>query len=450
MKRIIILAAAFACSALALAQGGNLYDTNLYYETVVEGLALPTSFEFIDDGTILALQKMDGRVRIVKNGEIIGTALDLSVSNQGEMGLLGIVKHPDFNLNKIVYIYYTAAPTDGGAWEEDRIETYRWDSGTNTLVFIRRIMTFGREGFAPTQYHHGGYLKIGPDRKLYIQHGDMFTRFFKVEINDDTGVSGNNASIYRINLDGSIPADNPFANHPLANIKKIFVYGMRNGFGMSFDPVTNHLWYTENGPELYDEINLALPGLNSGWHKLMGPDSRDALLEYNKGVIYNQSDLVMLPGAHYSDPEFSYKTPVGITFIEFLANPVFPPEYHDKVIVGSTAVAKIFLFSLNKDRNGFDLSGFLEDKVADNSREVDTNMIGNGWGPVVDGKIGPDGYFYLSSLGSGSIFRMRPVNEQVSPKSFNVVRGVYDGGLPELFASADDQFLIGPGPTFSA
>ena len=450
LKRIIVLTFVAASVRSAHAQGGNLFDTNLYYETVVEGLALPTSFEFVGDGTILALQKMDGRVRIVKNCAIMGTALDLSVSNMGEMGLLGIVKHPDFDLNRVVYIYYTSAATDGGSWDEDRVETYRWDPALGTLTFIRRIMTFAREGYAPTQYHHGGYIKVGPDRKLYIQHGDMFTRFFKMEINDDTGNSGNNASIYRLNLDGSIPADNPFASHPIANIQKIFVYGMRNGFGMSFDPLTNILWYTENGPEQYDEINLALPGLNSGWHKIMGPDSRNALLDYNKGVIFNESDLVMFPGAHYSDPEFSYKMPIGITFIEFLASPKFPPEYQDRVIVGCTAIAKIFLFQLDEERSGFILSEFLEDKVADNSREVDTNMIGNGWGPVVDGKIGPDGYFYLSGLGSGSIFRIRPVDEQVVPTTLNVVRGIFNGGLPELITSDDHYLLIRPGATFSS
>jgi hypothetical protein len=74
-----------------------------------------------------------------------------------------------------------------------------------------------------------------------------------------------------LNDDGSIPNDNPFGGQ----LAKYYAYGVRNSFGLAFDPLTGELWDTENGPDSYDEVNLVLPGFNSGWEKIMGPNSRD-------------------------------------------------------------------------------------------------------------------------------------------------------------------------------
>ena len=68
--------------------------------------------------------------------------------------------------------------------------------------------------------------------------------------------------------DGSTPADNPFFAQG-GNLAKYYAYGVRNSFGLAFDPVTGVLWDTENGPSNYDEINLVLPGFNSGWNKII-------------------------------------------------------------------------------------------------------------------------------------------------------------------------------------
>ena len=90
--------------------------------------------------------------------------------------------------------------------------------------------------------------------------------------------------IFRINDDGTAPSDNPFASQP--NLAKYYAYGIRNGFGLAFDPLSGELWDTENGPNAYDEINLVRPGFNSGWERIMGPVSRDP---------QGTSDLVQFP-----------------------------------------------------------------------------------------------------------------------------------------------------------
>ncbi|MDQ2985133.1 MAG: PQQ-dependent sugar dehydrogenase [Armatimonadota bacterium] len=426
----------------------NLFQEGLFYEQVVTGLVSPTAFEFLDDDTILVNQKNTGQVLVIQDNAIAQVALDLTVSNTGEMGLLGIVKHPDFEINNVVYIYHTFAQADGGAWQEDRLQTYTWDSQNRTLTLAATIATWGPEGWLTSPFHHGGYIKIGPDRKLYVQHGDM-RRYGTMAVNEDTGVSGSNAAIYRLELDGSVPADNPFVSESDLNFKRAYVYGMRNAFGMAFDPQTGKLWYTENGPEIYDEINIAEPGMNSGWRKIMGPDKRDASMEINNGVTFDAKDLFMLPGSHYSDPVFSYLTPIGITCIEFLSGTKFSDNLRKMAIMSCTSVGRLFLLPITEDRLGLVAAGPIADLVADDIAERDLFMIGTGWGAVTDARVGPDGYLYVCSYGRGAIYRLRPKVESVVPEEFLLQPGVTSSTLQDLSESDDTHFTIFPGIVFS-
>jgi hypothetical protein len=270
-----------------------------------------------------------------------------------------------------------------------------------------------------------------------------------METNEDTGISGSNGAIYRLELDGSVPADNPFANHPKLNFRRAFAYGIRNAFGMAFDPLSDRLWYTENGPEIYDEINIAEPGLNSGWRKIMGPDSRDAMMAINNGKSYNQKDLFMVPGAHYSDPVFSYLTPIGITCIEFLWGTKFPEDLRRQAILSCTSVGRLFLLPVTPNRLDLFLPRTLADRVADTAAERDEFVLGTGWGSITDARVGPDGYLYLNGIGLGSIFRIRPKAEWTPAESIKVLRGVSTGWLPEILRSDDIYLNLRPGVALS-
>ena len=120
----------------------------------------------------------------------------------------------------------------------------------------------------PSGMHNGGKVLIGPDQTLYLTVGDLFTHRTQAQ-NFKNGTSADAISvIYRIKLDGKARADNPLdTSQPL---NKFYAYGITNGFGIDFDPVTGELWDTENGVDLNDEINLVEPGFNSGWSLIQG------------------------------------------------------------------------------------------------------------------------------------------------------------------------------------
>jgi len=123
-----------------------------------------------------------------------------------------------------------------------------------------------------------------------------------------------NSVILKFNAtDGTRAPDNPFSNvtqyGSTSQIEKYYAYGIRNSFGLAIDPINGTLWETENGDEDYDEINVVKSGFNSGWEQLMGPMSESDI---------DITDLVSIPGSHYSDPILSFAPSLGLTDIEFL------------------------------------------------------------------------------------------------------------------------------------
>ena len=160
--------------------------------------------------------------------------------------------------------------------------------------------------------------------------------------------------ILRLNPGGTTPRDNPFwklgaerGGQVGNNLKKIYAYGLRNGFGMAFDPFSGDLWEQENGDDSFSEINLAEPGFNSGWTQVMGPLERVAQFKSDRehpradpaptrrpatsassrsagdprhrrhpGEAFNR--LFKLPGSEFSDPEMTWKYEVAPGSIEFL------------------------------------------------------------------------------------------------------------------------------------
>src|SRR5215813_10059161 len=191
---------------------------------------------------------------------------------------------------------------------------------------------------------------------------------------------------FRINDDGSAPNDNPFFALG-GNLAKYYAYGVRNSFGLAFDPITGELWDTENGPDNYDEINLVLPGFNSGWEQIMGPDSRDP---------QGMNNLVQFPGSHYADPKFSWFNTVGPTALVFLNSARLGVEYENDLFVGDIKNGNLYRFRVNAARNGFDfISPGLADLVADSNAEFQESLLGTGFGGITDLKVGPDGLLYV-------------------------------------------------------
>ncbi|MDQ5876887.1 MAG: PQQ-dependent sugar dehydrogenase, partial [Thermoproteota archaeon] len=285
-----------------------LHDDTLAIELVAEGLDSPTSMSFLGNGSLLVLEKNSGQVRIVSGGKILDEpAIEIEVAKGAEQGLLGIATWKEIN-DTSVFLYLTEKYEDK---TRNRVYKYIFDKNKMTLENQTRILDLPGD---PGPFHNGGKISIGPvDGYLYAVIGDVNSGGGMLDNQAPGGPPNDKSVIFRVDKDSGLPAkDNPFYNYSgdMENLRRYFAYGIRNSFGMDFEPVTGRLWITENGDNVYDEINIAKPGFNSGWHKVMGPIGRT-----NMTV---ESDLMVLNGAKYEDPIFSWYAPVGVTDIEFL------------------------------------------------------------------------------------------------------------------------------------
>jgi glucose/arabinose dehydrogenase len=214
------------------------------------GLDFPTNLAFAPDGRLFFTEKNTGSVRVVSaSGRLEPEPfVRFPVANDGETGMLGIALHPAFEREPWVYLYFSDAA-----------------SGNNVLVRVRD--DGGRAGerqmlrsFLPWSigYHNGGDLLFGADGRLYVAVGEAH----EPERAQDPGDVG--GKILRLEPDGSVPRDNPFAGSPA------FTVGHRNSFGLCLDRRTGDLWETENGPDVDDEVNVLRAGRNYGWPEVTG------------------------------------------------------------------------------------------------------------------------------------------------------------------------------------
>ncbi len=409
--------AAFAVFA-AKAQAQTVVDPALEVILQVSSLAEPTSMALLPGLAaqpleFLVCEKATGRVMHVRGSMIVGTALDLAVNSRSERGLLGIALHPAFASNHSVYVYYSASSTaidnaDQNSVAAHRVERYVWDGGglsAPTLILALPA--------TPGPNHDGGVILFGPDGMLYGAVGDL-NRNGQLE-NYPTGPAPDDSGIlFRVNDDGSPPTDNPFFGLG-GNMAKVYAYGVRNSFGLDFDPATAVLWDTENGPTVFDEINRVLPGFNSGWEQIMGPDAEDP-----QGL----GDLWVATGSRYEDPQFSWRAPVGVAAMHFVRGGVLGPEYAQDLLVGDNNTGTLYRFELSADRASLIMpTPETSDRIADSVAERNAFRIGSGFGTITDMETGPDGV-YVCSYG-GSIYRIR--------RNPTAVRDTGWGDLKELY-----------------
>ena len=325
--RIVVLAI-LTTLASSLLEAQTVRDPKLAVRTIATGLTTPSTMAFLGPDEFLVLEKNTGRVQQFVNGLFAGTALDLNVNFASERGLLGVTLHPDFADNHFIYLYWTESTTgaDSGVLSAttllgNRVDRYVWNGRTLTfasnIIHLRALQQDA--GQAERGNHDGGVITFGPDGKLYIYMGDNGRRGQLQNLPDGHGCTtppncpaipvGNlpddqfggpepdNAHltgvILRLNDDGTTPSDNPFysagaarGGEPGANLQKVFAYGIRNGFGMAFDPASGHLWEAQNGDDSFTELNLVERGANLGWIQVMGPLSR---IEQFKAIETSQA-----------------------------------------------------------------------------------------------------------------------------------------------------------------
>jgi aldose sugar dehydrogenase len=477
----------------------TLVDPNLGVRTAASGLTTPSTMAFIGPNDFLVLEKNTGAVKRVTNGLVQeGTVLDLSVNFGSERGLLGIALHPGFPMNPGIYLYWTCrsmADLDPDPFRPEepacldtpaamfgqpdtsdllrvpllgnRVDRFRWTG--SELVYesnVKKLLAFQNDGAPdppgqgdaaqpPRGNHDGGPIAFGPDGKLYIAVGDLGRRGHMQNLtlgptpptpDDQFGGPAPDAAhlsgvILRLNDDGSTPVDNPFVASGPA-VGGVFAYGLRNTFGIAFDPMSGALWDQQNADDAFDEMNRVERGMNGGWIQIMGPASRiaqfkqiettlppsgglaGATLQQIRWPATNIADspqealsrLHVLPGSQYSDPEFSWKFATPPAGIGFLSSRALGPQYQNDLFAGAatplTMGGYLFRFNLTGNRQKIAVDDpRLEDRVADNTAKHDITeseslLFGTNFGVGTDVETGPNGNLFVVSLTQGAVYEI--------------------------------------------
>jgi aldose sugar dehydrogenase len=392
-------------------------DPKFKSEIVFEGLDFPTGMAFLGTNDIIVLEKDKGTVSRIVNGQLLDEPLlDVPVAIKGERGMLGIAVYGGNNVEPFpyVFLYYTESNTEAGdgITEEEvpignRIYRYTLIDGRlkddKLLLDLPAAVSSG-----VTPFHNGGKLLTGPNETLFAVIGDLNNRRTQAQNIVDGEKPDGTSIIYRITQEGDAVEGNPFED--VDNFEEYYAYGLRNSFGLEIDPITGYLWDTENGPDYGDEINLVRPGFNSGALYVYGLSSEKDNFDPKK--------LEDLDGkGKYSDPEFTWEVPVGVTALQFLDSDKYMEEYKNDLFVGDVNFGNIYHFDLNEERTELSLDDPLTDKMANNLEESNDVIFGKGFGGITDLEIGPDGYLYVLAINrfhedsTGTIYRIVPVSD---------------------------------------
>jgi aldose sugar dehydrogenase len=332
-------------------------------EPFLANAAVPVSMVFAPDGRLFYSELHTGRIRVVQNGELLDDPFyRFAVAGQPETGLLGLAIDPDFANNHYLYAFYTSVA--GGASES---------GGANGPNEVVRLTDVNNQGTNLTTIlelpsgpiHNAGTLRFGPDGKLYISLGDNDQGSNAQDLGSIAG------KILRVNPDGSIPADNPFAGQT-GKQGAIWAYGLRNPYSFAFHPQGHQLLVTENGPGDNDELDVIVKGANYGW-----PPTG---YKYKPGIV---------------DPIAVMNPPIGPTGMTFYMGSQMPDWTNDLFYCNyhMAQLRRVHLAPVTFDRVVF------EEVVKQ--------------GCALDVATGPDGALYYTD--SKGIYRIRMPGAQVLP-----------------------------------
>ncbi len=411
--------------ALPSPDGPTINDDSLTVENVTSGLKFPTSMTFVGNNDMLVTEKNTGRVIRVLDGQVQDNPLvDLPVATKIERGLLGIVASKHLDGKTFVFLSYTeSGNNEDGSDVSNNIEPlgnrlYRYQYVDGQLIdpVLLLDLTAIPNNVNRTD-HNGGKVTIGPDNNVYMIIGEVGGHRTQAQ-NIENGPAPNGlGGVLRITQDGGLVDDEPIFGTDLP-LGVYYAMGIRNSFGIDFDPLTGNLWDTENGPTAGDEINLVFPGFNSGWSLIQGFSGDDLL-----GNEATPSDLVIFGNGKYAEPKFTWHIPIGPTALKFLNSDKLGKEYENNMFVGDINNGNLYRFTLNEARNDIDINNTyvghasaLVDKKVDNTVESIPITFGQGFGGITDIQVGPDGYLYVLSF-TGDLYKILPTLQSSIPKA---------------------------------
>jgi glucose/arabinose dehydrogenase len=345
-------------------------------EVLATGLVNPWSLAFLPDGAILVSERA-GRIRVIRDGMLVTEPVSGTPTPfvKSQAGMFDILPHPDFAQNRTLFLSFAAGDASGNA---TRVVSAKFDGSALTEV----TTIFETRDKKSTAAHYGARMALLPDRTLLIAVGDGFDHREKAQ-----DLSSGFGKMVRINLDGTVPRDNPFAGRNA--LPETFSYGHRNQQGLAVDPQTGVIYETEHGPKGGDEINVLKAGANYGW-----PIATYGV-DYSGAVISPFTDR---PG---TEQPIKYWVPsIAPSGLAVYRGSLFP-EWSGDLLVGALSMASPALGGLHRiDMENGAIAGEERYLAGRRVREV---------------RVGPDGAIYATTEDRkgapvGEVIRLTPAN----------------------------------------
>ncbi|MGR5236891.1 PQQ-dependent sugar dehydrogenase [Vibrio alfacsensis] len=354
-----VAAALLAC--LSFSANAAEYRAN----EVANGFQIPWGIEFLDDQRVIVNEK-NGTVSLldITTGKAKALFNVPDVNTSGQAGLLDVALAPDADKHKAqLFFTYSKHSNEGNT-----VALATAQLQNNNLVGWKDL--FVADAITDTGRHYGSRIAF-VDGKVYFSIGDRGER----DNGQDTQTHA--GAILRLNLDGSVPQDNPFESTEAK--PEIWSYGHRNPQGLFYDKATKQLWSIEHGPRGGDEINLIKKGANYGWAKVSHGKEYWGPLDVGEAKS--------LPGME--DPKLVYIPSIAPSNMVLYRGDKYP-ELNGKILAGALKLAHINVVSIK------------DGKLAESERLMES--LGE---RIRDITTSPDGYIYFST-DSGKIFRLEP------------------------------------------
>lgn len=358
-------------ASAALAESGPVRA--LQAQTVARGLENPWALAFVDAQRFLVTER-PGRLRLVHADGRIETPVSglPAIEASGQGGLLDLVTDPDFARNRQLYFCYTEpgeAGTNGTALARARLSEDLRSLTQLQVLFRQSPKMAGR-------HHFGCRIVMGRQNDLFLTLGERFTGMQQAQTLDN-----HLGKVVRLQRDGRVPADNPFAGRSGAR-PEIWSYGHRNPQGAALGP-DGALWLHEHGPQGGDEVNRITPGRNYGWPVITYGEN------YGGGKIgegLTRREGLEQPLHHWT-PSIA---PSGLAFVD---SERYGPDWRGQMVVGSLKFRRLHRLRWEGERL---------------LREETITLAGLNQ-RVRDVRQGPDGWLYvLTDAADGQLLRLVP------------------------------------------
>ena len=334
---------------------------NYRIDVIIDGIDIPWGMDFISKNEMLVTEKSGILYRVFDGQKKIISGIPKAYP-RGQGGLLDVALHPDYKINNLIYFTISSQEGEG--------------TGGNTALYIAKLLDTKiinlrllYKAFPNTKkgQHWGSRIVFDNSGHLFFSVGDRGNR----DINPQN-IELDGGKIYRLNLDGSVPNDNPFKTKR-GSKSAVYSFGHRNPQGLVIHPETGVLWEHEHGPRGGDEINIPKKGKNYGWPTITYG------INYIGTTITDKTEALGM-----EQPIYYWKPSIAPSGMAFLSSEIYP-EWKGNLFVGSLVFE------------------YLERLVIKNSKVVYREKLMDGIGRVRNVKQGPDGYLYIGVEGKGII-----------------------------------------------